>query len=183
MECLRKTRQGLGYGEVSFAKAQSSKGLPEWKLWKCGQRTELLDHQGHWWVELMNFLFTLKATEKKGLSSSSSSFLRYQATAIRILDFLPKITFYHFQLPPHLCPHILSRILISLRFFSLCTTNLCLSFLAKKKKKLFLLTGLFFPYHLLAYRENSVSSFKTQWKYYIPLEAKPSPVSSLPKQS
>ena len=134
MECLRKTRQGLGYGEVSFAKAQSSKGLPEWKLWKCGQRTELLDHQGHWWVELMNFLFTLKATEKKGLSSSSSSFLRYQATAIRILDFLPKITFYHFQLPPHLCPHILSRILISLRFFSLCTTNLCLSFLAKKKK-------------------------------------------------
>ena len=116
MECLRKTWQGLGCGEASFAKAQSSKELPEWKLWKCGQ--SYWTTKG-WWVELMSFLFTMKAIEKKCLSSfSSSSLVRFQATAIRILDFfLPKITFYHFLLPPHLCPHILSKLLSHWDFF------------------------------------------------------------------
>lgn len=41
-----------------------------------------------WWVELMSFLLTMKAIEKKCSSSfSSSSLVRFQATAIRILDF------------------------------------------------------------------------------------------------
>lgn len=42
--------------------------------------SRLLDHQGHWWVELMSFsLHSEKATQKKGLSSSSSSSLiRYK---------------------------------------------------------------------------------------------------------
>lgn len=73
-ECLRKTWQGLGCGEGIICKGTEQEGALRMKAMNMWAESRMAGPPwASWIVELMDFLFMVKATQKSSLSSFSSS--------------------------------------------------------------------------------------------------------------